>query len=395
MAPRSGTLLEPRLLYGPAPAAETAGVYIHVPFCARLCPYCDFDTQDRDLHLIAPFAAGLRTEIALAAPAAVHSIFFGGGTPSVLRPEQLGAVLDACRERLQFVPGCEITVECNPNNVREARLHGYQATGVNRLSLGVQAMDDEALRLLGRQHTAARVGEAVRAARASGIDNLSLDLMYGLPGQSVPAWERTLEAALELRPEHFSCYLLTLEAWTPMGQRVARGELQLPDDEVIAEQYALTRARLAAHGYQQYEISNWALAGYESRHNLGYWRAEPYLGFGPGAVSCVDGVRRKQTPDVAEYLAAMGEARRVFTEEEVLGPATAQREALMLGLRLRAGIDPVAFEARLGASLQEVCGPGLQELQAGGFVEWCEGRLRLTDRALLVSNEVILRLGSA
>ena len=387
--------VDPALLAAPAPTADTVGVYVHVPFCARLCPYCDFDTQDRDLHLIAPYTAALRAEFALAPRVHVHSVFFGGGTPSVLRPEQLGGVLDACRERLDLGATCEISVECNPNNVREARLAGYRVAGVNRVSLGVQAMNDEALRLLGRQHTAARACEAVRAARAAGIDNLNLDLMYGLPGQTVDAWARTLDAALALRPEHLSCYLLTLEDWTPMGQQVARGELRLLDEEVIAEQYALTRARLAADGYRQYEISNWALPGYQSRHNLGYWRAEPYLGFGPGAVTCLHGVRRKQTPVVLDYLRAVEQGRQVFVEEERLDAATSRQEALMLGLRLRAGLDPAAFNARFGASLEEAAGPALDYLQEGGFLEWLDGRLRLTGRALLVSNEVLVRLNPA
>jgi oxygen-independent coproporphyrinogen-3 oxidase len=379
-------------LAGPAPAPVSAGVYVHVPFCARLCPYCDFDTQDRDLQLIAPYATALTREVGLTAPAVVHSVFFGGGTPSVLRPEQLAAVLDACRERFDLLPNCEITVECNPNNVREARLAGYRAAGVNRVSLGVQAMDDDALRLLGRQHSSARVVDAVAAARAAGFDDLSLDLMYGVPGQSVFDWERTLEAALALDPEHLSCYLLTLEDWTPMGQQVADGSVQLPDEEVVTAQYASTRARLDAASLDQYEISNWARSGHASRHNLGYWRSEPYLGLGAGAVSCVGGVRRKRTPNVVDYLAALGAGRIAYVEEEVLDEDTARREAIMLGLRLRAGIDPASYERRFGVALVDTCGAALPALLAGGFLEWHESRLRLTERALLVSNEVLVQL---
>jgi oxygen-independent coproporphyrinogen-3 oxidase len=379
-------------LPAPAPAPASAGVYVHVPFCARLCPYCDFDTQDRDLHLIAPYATALTREVALTAPAVVHSIFFGGGTPSVLRPEQLASVLDACRRRFEVLPDCEITVECNPNNVREARLAGYRAAGINRISLGVQAMDDAALQLLGRQHSSARVVDAVATARTAGFDDLSLDLMYGLPGQSVSDWERTLEAALALGSEHLSCYLLTLEDWTPMGQQVADGSMQLPDEEAIAAQYALTRARLAAAGFDQYEISNWARPGHASRHNLGYWRSEPYLALGAGAVSCLDGVRRKRTPNVLDYLAALGAGRIAYVEEETLDGDAARREALMLGLRLRAGVDAAAYEQRFGVPLVDACGPALATLVAGAFLEWRESRLRLTERALLVSNEVLVQL---
>jgi oxygen-independent coproporphyrinogen III oxidase len=384
---------DPALLAAPAPTTPTAGLYVHVPFCARLCPYCDFDTQDRDLHLISPYAEALTAEVALLPPLALHSIFFGGGTPSVLRPEQLGAFLAACRGQFDVPVGCEITAECNPNNVREGRLTGYRAAGVNRISLGVQTMDDATLRLLGRQHTAARVRQAVAAVRAAGFADLSLDLMYGLPDQTVAAWGDTLESALDLRPEHFSCYLLTLEEWTPMGQQVARGELRLPDDDTVAEQYALTRTRLAAAGYRQYEISNWALPGHESRHNLGYWRCEPYLGLGPGAVARIGDVRAKQTPHVGDYLQAIAAGRRLLVEEEHLTPGMAQREAMMLGLRLRAGLDMAAYRRRFGVDLAEVTGPSLDELLSGGFLEWYEDRLRLTDTALLVSNEVLVRIG--
>jgi oxygen-independent coproporphyrinogen-3 oxidase len=395
MAVNTDVITAPGLLAAPAAHPATAGLYLHVPFCARLCPYCDFDTQDHDLQLISPYADALVREVRLAPPVRVHSIFFGGGTPSLLRPEQLGAVLDACRAQFAVEAGCEIAVECNPNNVREARLSGYRAAGVNRLSLGVQAMDDTALRLLGRQHTADRVRQAVATARAAGFDDLSLDLMYGLPGQTLADWERTLDAALALAPEHLSCYLLTLEEWTPMGQQVARGDLVLPDDDVIAAQYELARGRLATAGLRQYEISNWARPGHESRHNLGYWRAEPYVGLGPGAVSSLDGVRRKQTPDVAAYLAAIADGRQVFVEEEALDAATQRREALMLGLRLRAGLDATAYRERFGCTVQQTCGTALDELAAAGFLEWQEERLRLTERALLVSNEVLVRLGVA
>jgi oxygen-independent coproporphyrinogen-3 oxidase len=378
----------------PAPAETTAGLYIHVPFCARLCPYCDFDTQDRELHLIAPYARALASQAAQLPAAPLHSVFFGGGTPSVLRPEQVAAVLDAVRARCALVADAEITLECNPNNARVARLAGYRAAGVNRLSLGVQAMDDALLRLLGRQHSAERVVQAVAAARAAGFDDVSVDLMYGLPGQTLAQWAHTLEATLALEPTHVSAYLLTLEPWTPMGQAVARGELVLPDDDTIAAQYALLGERLAAAGFVQYEISNWARPGWASRHNLGYWRGEPYLGLGAGAVGRWGAERRKTTPLVAEYLRAVAAGEPPPTAVEPLAPDTWWRELLLLGLRLRAGVDPAAFAARTGLALAEAV-PAAGELVAQGWLEWAHGRLRLTERALLVSNEVLVRLGVA
>jgi oxygen-independent coproporphyrinogen III oxidase len=382
-------------LTAPAARIDTAGVYVHVPFCARLCPYCDFDTQDRDLHLIGPYADTLVREVTLAPRLRGHSLFFGGGTPSVLRPDQLARIVAACRERFDLSEDREVTVECNPNNVREGRMAAYRAAGVNRVSLGVQSLDDEMLRLLGRQHTAATVRTAVGAARAAGVQNLSIDLMYGLPGQALRDWDHTLDIALDLRPEHISSYLLTLEDWTPMGQQVAARTLQLPDDDTIAAQYAALQWRLAQSGYSHYEISNWALPGCESRHNLGYWRAEPYVGLGAGAVSCLAGWRRKNTPDVGAHMAAVEQRRLIYSQEEQLDPGIARREALMLGLRLRAGVSGRAFHARFGLSLEQALGGALPELVELGFLERAGDCLRLTERALLVSNEVLVRLGVA
>jgi oxygen-independent coproporphyrinogen-3 oxidase len=232
------------------------------------------------------------------------------------------------------------------------------------------------------------------AARAAGFDDVSVDLMYGLPGQTLAQWAHTLEAALALEPTHVSAYLLTLEPWTPMGQAVARGELMLPDDDTLAAQYALLGERLAAAGFVQYEISNWARPGWASRHNLGYWRGEPYLGLGAGAVGRWGAERRKTTPLVAEYLRAVAAGAPPPAEVEPLAPDMGWRELLLLGLRLRAGVDPAAFAARTGLALAEAV-PAAGELVAQGWLEWAHGRLRLTERALLVSNEVLVRLGVA
>lgn len=381
----------------PDPAPEsTAALYVHFPFCASICPYCDFDRQASGFDLIPRYVAALVRQIG-AEPAGppVHSVFFGGGTPSLMAPEQVAAVLAAARARFAVRPGAEVTLEANPGDLTAERVAGYLRAGVNRLSIGVQSLDDRFLRQLGRRHSAAAAVAAYRAARAGGAENVSLDLIYGLPGQSAADWRRTLEAAVALEPDHLSCYLLTVDTNVPMGRWIAQGRLPTPDDEVIAEQYADTQRLLAAVGFVQYEISNWARPGRQSRHNLTYWQDEPYLGVGAGAAGSFGGRRYKWTPRVRRYLAAVEAGRTAFSEEEWPDPLTAAQDFLALGLRLREGVDGARFAARFGRSLVEALGPTLDELRAAGLLEWLDGRLRLTDAALLVSNAVIARTHAA
>ena len=289
----------------------SAGLYVHFPYCVSICNYCDFDRQATGFASIPRYVASVVAEIGMQRRRPIHSIFFGGGTPSLMSGEQVRAILAAAGDRFDVLPGAEITLEANPGECTVERLSAFRAAGVNRLSIGVQSLDDETLEKLSRRHTADEARAAVAAARAAGFDNLNLDFMLGLSGMTVETWLQTLDAALALEPEHLSCYILTVDERVPMGRDVARGRLVLPSDDDIAEQYLATGERLAAAGYEQYEISNWAKPGRPSRHNLTYWRDEPYLGIGAGAAGWVDGVRTKNTPSPRRYMTsvAAGQAR--------------------------------------------------------------------------------------
>jgi oxygen-independent coproporphyrinogen-3 oxidase len=376
--------------------SDSSAIYVHVPWCRSICTYCDFDRQAHAFELIPRYVEALQREIERQPDVVVHSVFFGGGTPSLLGAEQIGAVLDACRTRFQVLPEVELTVECNPGDLDAERVAAYLAVGINRFSLGVQTFDDTLLRLLGRRHTAAEAEQALREARAGGAENLSFDLMYGLPGQTPAHWRATLERALELEPDHLSAYLLTIDDRVPLGRQVGRGQVLLPVDDDLAEMYADGQRLLAAAGFAQYEISNWAQPNRVSRHNLTYWRDEPYLGVGCGAASSFGGRRYKNAPDPAGYVAALeGGETAPRCEDEVPTRLMAMQDHLALGLRLCEGVDRAAFRVRFGDDLVSLLGDELDGLLRAGVLELTGGRLRIASRHLLVSNEVILRLHEA
>ncbi len=376
---------------GPA-EAHSAGLYVHFPWCVRLCTYCDFDRQESGFERIPRYVDAVCTEIRRQPRVPIHSVFFGGGTPSLMAAAQVRQILDAARERFALLPGAEVTLETNPDDTLGMDFPALRAAGVNRISMGVQSLDDRFLRLLGRRHDAAGARAAVARVRAGGIGNLNLDLMFGLPGQTLEDWRATLEGAIELEPDHCSCYLLTIDERVPLGRDVARGRLRLPDDEALAEQYELARTLLAEAGYEQYEISNWARPGHASRHNLTYWRDEPYLGVGAGAASSWGGRRYKNTPVVRRYLAAIDAGRQDLQECETVDWLTAAQDCIALGLRLREGLDLARFERRFGVALECLAGEELRLLRRAGVLEERDGRLRVADRHLLVTNEVLARL---
>ena len=309
--------------------------------------------------------------------------------------EQTHTILSAAAEAFEVLPGCEITLEANPGECTVERLRGFRDAGVNRLSIGVQSLDDQTLVALSRRHTADEAREAVSAARAAGFDNFNLDFMLGLAGMTVESWLDTLDRALDLNPQHLSCYVLTVDERVAMGRDVARGKLLLPADDDIAEQYLATGRRLAEAGFEQYEVSNWSLPGRASRHNLTYWRDEPYIGVGAGAAGWVDGVRTKNTPSPKRYMASVAAGAVVRVEEEWPDTATRLGDALAVGLRLREGIHVDGLSSRLGVDVRAATAPVLDELLAAGCFEWHGDRLRVTEEHILVTSELLVRLESA
>lgn len=349
------------------------GIYIHVPFCKQKCIYCDFYSLPRREEDMDAYVSALRLQLAETdfSGYEADTVYFGGGTPSLLGPRRLAALLEAC----PIAPGAEVTLEANPDSASDAGdLAALRRAGFNRVSLGMQSADDGELKAIGRVHTMAQVRAAVEAAGRAGFDNLSLDLIYGLPGQDLPRWRENLAAALELNPEHLSCYGLKAEPGTPL---YARREA-LPGDEVQADMYLETVGLLEARGFRQYEISNFARPGRESRHNLKYWTLGEYIGFGPGAHSDFRGVRYAWARDLDAFL----RGDRLLSETRRMTPRDREAERLMLSLRLARGLDLAEWEGRLFP-------PFLERCEAAGYALREGDRWRLTPRGFLVSNPII------
>jgi oxygen-independent coproporphyrinogen-3 oxidase len=369
-------------------------LYVHFPFCLSICPYCDFDRQATGFDRIDVYLSNVRRELAQYASSdeQVHSIFFGGGTPSLMRPQQLDSLLATARTTLDVLPDAEITVECNPGDADLAKLQAFKAVGATRLSFGVQSLDDAFLRLLGRRHSADEARQAAIWARQAGFA-FNLDFMFGLPGQSLDHWSDTLDQAVALEPDHLSCYLLTLDDKVPMGRDVAAGRLVLPGDDDLAEMYTLTRERLAMAGYEQYEISNWARPGQASRHNLTYWRDGEWIGVGAGAASACAGRRWKNTPVLERYIASVADSGRALCiEDEAPDQFTRILDHLTLGLRLREGVSIPRFRERFDAQLMDVLGETGQWLLDQRFLELGDERLTIAAEHQLVTNEILVRL---
>jgi len=354
------------------------GVYVHIPFCARRCDYCDFATWTDRHHLMAAYAAACTTELrrrgeSQPVPPAT-SVFFGGGTPSLLPAELLVGILDAVRR----TGDAEVTVECNPDTVTPELLAAYRAGGVNRLSFGVQSMAPPVLAALGRTHDPAGVERAVAAARGAGFDNFNVDLIYGAAGETPADWRATLDAVLALDPPHVSAYALTVEPGTPLARRIEAGAVDGPDDDDQAEKYLAADAALTAAGRPWYEISNWSRPGRECRHNLLYWAQGEYLGVGCAAHGHTPAGRRwwnVRTPD--RYIALVGSGAPAEAGHEVLDGAGREREAAMLALRTRRGV---------------AAGPAADGLVGDGLAERRGERVVLTPHGRLLANEATTRL---
>jgi putative oxygen-independent coproporphyrinogen III oxidase len=377
-----------------APNSESIALYVHFPFCLSICPYCDFDRQATGFDRIDVYLSAVIHELEqyAAKTEVVHSIFFGGGTPSLMTPAQLAGLLDAARATFAVQKDAEITVECNPGDADLRKLQAFRAAGATRLSFGVQTLDDAYLQVLGRRHNSQQARQAAEWAREAGFA-FNLDFMFGLPDQTLQHWQQTLLDAIQLGPDHLSCYLLTLDGKVPMGRDVERGKLVLPQDDALAEMYSLTRELLAGAGYEQYEISNWARPGQVSRHNLTYWRDGQWIGVGAGAASAYAARRWKNTPVLERYISSVDDGGvAACVEDEVPDRLTRMLDTLTLGLRLREGVSVQDFAARYGAPLHEVLGPTGDWLIAGGFLERDGDCFKIAADHQLITNEILVRI---
>jgi oxygen-independent coproporphyrinogen III oxidase len=386
-------------------------IYLHIPFCVHRCAYCDFTTYAGQEALIPAYIDALIREIETVSarwptPVPAHTIFFGGGTPSLIPTPHLVAVMDALRRAFTLTDNLEATLEANPGTVTAQSLTEIHAAGLNRLSFGVQSANPNELRLLERAHDFFEVIQSVKWARQAGFKRLNLDLIYGLPEQTLENWQNSVKRIADLEPEHISMYCLTIERGTPFGRWAARGLLPIPNPDLAAEMYEWAEEYLINIGYAQYEISNWALPGEESRHNLQYWRNLPYFGFGTGAHGYIDGIRYSNVVRIKTYLNRLSVDRpapfRESVTESAFSPAVARQkhpsrresmqETMMLGLRLtREGVSDAAFRARFGTGIAETFPREVDDLTRLGLLKWKNGSLRLTSRARLIGNQVFMR----
>ncbi len=387
-------------------------LYLHVPFCSHRCSYCDFNTFAGQKSRIPAYVEAICAEICQVSAAApnrlrAHSVFFGGGTPSLLTAAQIGTILETVRGHFELSEDAEITLEANPGTVSAEYLTHLHSAGINRLSFGMQSAHPDDLRLLERQHDFFDVVQAVCRARQAGFANISLDLIFGLPAQTLERWQETLERALAMSPDHLSLYALTIEHGTPLQRRWAHGLIPLVDDDLAADMYEYAMDRLAEAGFEQYEISNWAHRTPDGdllscRHNLQYWLNLPYLGFGAGAHGSAAGVRTMNVGGIQPFISRCQSGRPVVFPA---GPAARQvipidrrlemQETMMVGLRLtREGVSAAAFRRRFGTSLEDEFGAEIERLLNVGLLEWTPGidpHLRLTRQGRLLGNQVFIQ----
>jgi oxygen-independent coproporphyrinogen III oxidase len=379
------------------------GLYVHIPFCVAKCHYCDFCSFAGLAHLIPDYVMALGREAYLRSAAwqdiSFDTIYLGGGTPTLLTAEQVGAILAACGKALDLSRVREATIEANPGTVSLEQLAALRRSGLDRISMGVQSLRNEELHLLGRIHSVEQAREAIRMARKAGFDQISLDLLFGLPRQTQAHWRETLEEALAQRVEHLSLYALTIEEGTHLAQAVARGALPHPDEGLVADMYTWAAQRLCDEGFVQYEISNWARADQPSRgggsvirnvcrHNLGYWRNARYLGLGVAAASFDGRTRLTNTHDVREYLTRSERGLGATLEQETLDEAGRMGETMMLGLRLVRGTSWRSFRRRFGVPMRSVYGDVIEQLCAQRLLEADARGIRLTERGRLLGNRV-------
>ena len=366
-------------------------IYIHIPFCTQICHYCDFNKFFIQNQPVDGYIHSLIQEMDLyhlSQNEPMSTIFIGGGTPSALEPNQLEQLLNATKEKIKLAPGYEFTVEANPGDLTKDKMRIMKEAGVNRLSLGVQSFNEELLKKIGRAHNVRDVYETIDMAREAGFENISIDLIYSLPGQTLADLEDTLDRALQLDLPHFSAYSLIIEPKTVFYIMLNKGKLSLPGEDAEASMYEYVMERLTKAGYQQYEISNFAKAGYESRHNLVYWNNEEYYGLGAGAHGYLNGVRYHNHGPLKKYMNAIKENRKPIIEQITVSLKEKMEEEMFLGLRKMEGVSPQAFQQKFSQDIQDVFGDTLNRMVSDGLLEISEGRIKLTQSGKLMGNEV-------
>ena len=368
------------------------GLYLHIPFCLQKCNYCDFCSAPASAQARAKYADALCAHLRALAPKAkeyaVDTVYLGGGTPTLLTADEFSQILDTVRAHFHVLPDAEITSECNPVTGAEPLFYGMREAGINRLSIGLQSVHEQELKLLGRLHSFADFESTFAAARRAGFDNISADLMFGIPAQTVKSFRQTLEALCDLSPEHISAYGLRIEDGTAFGRM--RDTLPLPSEDDEAEMAELVANLLPAHGYNRYEISNYAKPGYESRHNLRYWLGEEYLGVGPAAHSFFGGVRFETPADTKAYLNTVETSNfnALFQSHHKVEGTEARDEYVMLRMRLADGVDKADFAHRFGSEFED-CYGSLAPLVQGGFLKNSDTCVAFTARGMQLSNTIL------
>lgn len=370
------------------------GLYIHIPFCKAKCHYCDFNSAAGRTHLVAPYIEALKAEMEYYSKrlkqCRIGTAFIGGGTPSYIEEKYIAALMDTGRKYLNIPEGIEVTIEANPGTLTAERLLLYRECGINRLSMGLQAWQEKHLKKLGRIHTVQQFVDNFRLAREVGFENINVDLIFGLPGQTAEEWEETLTQVLRLGPEHISCYSLKIEEGTAFGDMLDRGELQYAEDELDRRMYHHAVERLISEGFQHYEISNFAKPGLECRHNLVYWKTGSYLGTGAGAHSYLWGQRFHNTYLIEDYTCKMSAGDNTVEEIIKLWEDEQRAEYMMLGFRLTEGICPQEFRERFGKDLGDEFGLRIEKLVKKGLLRYEGKRIKLTSLGLDLANQVFM-----
>lgn len=366
------------------------GIYVHIPFCIRKCLYCDFYSMAANEDVKSCYVEALIRQIEAESRLysddfQVVSVFFGGGTPSILNPEYIRRILMAIRDGFVMSNDCEITIECNPGTVNLQAFKAYKAMGINRISMGLQSVNDNELQAVGRIHTFRDFMQAYENAMKAGIDNINVDIMSTLPGQTIESYRKTLKTICALRPSHISSYSLILEEGTPLYDMVERGEVVVPSEDVDRELYAITGEELARAGYERYEISNYARDGKICRHNTNYWRRVSYLGIGAGASSLLKNVRYDIEKNIEKYIANPLDC---YINRETLSVNDEMSEYMFLGLRMMEGVNADAFRMCFGRQLQNVWGNVIDRYVASGHLQWKGNNLSLTPKGIDVSNYI-------